>query len=785
MSIVLKMKGQTRLVLLLVLALAAEASPHDPVTSVPSSSQNVAHPGQDADGHEDGHKSKGIHIFTVDLAHVQAPFVILLTMSFACIAKLAFHRIPKLLKIFPESCLLILVGMVIGVVLFYANSIGLLPLTPTSFFFYLLPPIILDAGYFMPNRAFFDHLGTIILFAVLGTLWNTVTIGLSLWGVGLTGLYGIELPLLDTFLFSALISAVDPVAVLAVFEEIHVNEILYIIVFGESLLNDAVTVVLYNMFDSYIEMGQENIGCTDMLSGVALFLVVALGGTFIGVFFGFLIGLVTRFTKSAIIIEPIFLFFGSYLAYLTAEIFHMSGICAIMFCGITMKNYVEANISPKSHTTFKYGLKMISHSSETLIFMLLGVNTIPIPDWNTITTQYQFILLTILFCSVFRSIGCIVLAQIANRFRLQKLNNVEKFVMSYGGLRGAVAFALVHLIDKNKVPHQPLFVTATLSVIFFTVFVQGMTIKPLVQFLKVKRANKFTKTMNERNHEKMMDYTMAGIEGIIGGIDSNTIRGKFKRFDNRYIRPLLIRNHQAHEPKILETFSKLTMKDAMEKLKTGSKCSESMAVYYRNYTSQKENQEWNFDIEELVYSPSGKDLLDAKIHHLLPEETPKSHRGKSFTKKSYHRNFHGSLLYSQSGNSKKLVHEYLHALIKENCGVGENSSLSDDSNLSDGLTVSLKDQVTPSIPSAAESQLPWKHDGDSDSEMCPVKQTEFKCWVEDEECINHHSSITFSNGLESFVRNFQSDSTMIQSSPGYCSVDTHEEDVVVETPEND
>ena len=67
--------------------------------------------------------------------------------------------------------------------------------------------------------------------------------GLSLWGVGLTGLYGIELPLLDTFLFSALISAVDPVAVLAVFEEIHVNAILYIIVFGESLLNDAVTVV--------------------------------------------------------------------------------------------------------------------------------------------------------------------------------------------------------------------------------------------------------------------------------------------------------------------------------------------------------------------------------------------------------------------------------------------------------------------------------------------------------------------------------------------------------------
>ena len=61
--------------------------------------------------------------------------------------------------------------------------------------------------------------------------------------MGQSGLYGFDLPLLDTFLFSALISAVDPVAVLAVFEEIHVNEVLYIVVFGESLLNDAVTVV--------------------------------------------------------------------------------------------------------------------------------------------------------------------------------------------------------------------------------------------------------------------------------------------------------------------------------------------------------------------------------------------------------------------------------------------------------------------------------------------------------------------------------------------------------------
>lgn len=74
---------------------------------------------------------------------------------------------------------------------------------------------------------------------------------------------------------------------------------------------------------------------------------------------------------------------------------------SITFCGITMKNYVEGNISPKSHTTIKYAMKMLSSSSETIIFMFLGVNTVNDQHvWNT-----AFILLTILFCSVFRAIG--------------------------------------------------------------------------------------------------------------------------------------------------------------------------------------------------------------------------------------------------------------------------------------------------------------------------------------------------------------------------------------------
>ena len=113
------------------------------------------------------------------------------------------------------------------------------------FFLYLLPPIILDAGYFLPIRPFTDNMGTILRFAVVGTLWNTFFLGGMMYAVcQLEGSpYLGQVDLLSCLLFGSIVSAVDPVAVLAVFEEIHINELLHILVFGESLLNDAVTVV--------------------------------------------------------------------------------------------------------------------------------------------------------------------------------------------------------------------------------------------------------------------------------------------------------------------------------------------------------------------------------------------------------------------------------------------------------------------------------------------------------------------------------------------------------------
>ncbi|XP_047534409.1 sodium/hydrogen exchanger 3 isoform X4 [Vanessa atalanta] len=587
-------------------------------------------------------KERTFVIAAVEFHRVETPFLIGVWIFFASLAKIGFHMAPKLSKMFPESCLLIFVGVLIGALLLSTHSVHVQPLTPDTFFLYMLPPIILDAGYFMPNRLFFDHLGTILLFAVVGTVFNTLTIGASLWACGQTGMFGCTTPLLDMLLFGALISAVDPVAVLAVFEEIHVDEVLYIVVFGESLLNDAVTVVLYHMFEAYTEMGASRLMYTDFLAGFASFLVVALGGTCIGVIWGFGTGLVTRFTNEVRVIEPIFIFVMAYLAYLNAEMFHMSGILAITFCGITMKNYVEGNISHKSHTTIKYTMKMLSSSSETIIFMFLGVATVNNNhDWNT-----WFVLLTIVFCSVFRIIGVYIFSAVANKFRLHKLNTVEKFVMSYGGLRGAVAFALVLLIDPEVVKLQPMFVTTTIAVIYFTVFIQGITIKPLVKILNVKTAEKRKPTMNERIHERFMDHLMAGIEDISGKHGNHHMRDKFKRFDNKFIRPFLLRNYQGAEPKILETYSKLAMRDAIEYMQRNASTignisgAESMSAIFKNYTNsnfngrkcfspsftQLDSSTWNIDMQELEYNPSKKDLTDARIHHLLAEELCKPYR---------------------------------------------------------------------------------------------------------------------------------------------------------------
>ncbi|KAM4602768.1 sodium/hydrogen exchanger 5 [Polymixia lowei] len=464
--------------------------------------------------------------------------------------------------------MLILLGLVLGGVVLIANKKQLYQLEPALFFLFLLPTIVGDAGYFMPARLFFDNLGAILLYAVVGTLWNAFCTGFCLYGVKLLGVIDaqVEAGLMEFLLFGALISAVDPVAVLAVFEEVHVNDTLFIIVFGESLLNDAVTVVLYKVYISFVEVGPGNVQTADYFKGVASFLVVSIGGTLVGLVFAVLLGFITRFTKKVRIIEPLFVFLLVYLAYLTAELFSLSAILSMTFCGIGANKYVEANISQKSRTTVKYTMKTLASIAETIIFIFLGISAVDKSKWAWDT---GLVSCTLIFIFIFRAMGVIGQTWILNRFRLVPLDKLDQVVMSYGGLRGAVAFALVVLLDGERVKAKDFFVATTIVVVFFTVMFQGLTIKPLVKWLKVPRSTNRKPTINEEIHERAFDHILTAVEDIAGLQGYHHWRDKWEQFDKKYLSKMLLRKSVYRKSELWEVYQKINIRDAISVIDQG------------------------------------------------------------------------------------------------------------------------------------------------------------------------------------------------------------------------
>ncbi|KAK6107152.1 sodium/hydrogen exchanger 3 [Brugia pahangi] len=502
-------------------------------------------------------------VISFNWEEVQKPYTIAIWLLLAGIAKMVFHISKRVADTFPDSSLLIVVGLILGVLLKLSNvNDSIFNLEANVFFLYLLPPIIFDAGYFMPNRALFENFGSILVFAVIGTIWNCLAIGSSLYGLGLLNVFSIKFSIFEIFLFSALISAVDPVAVIAVFEEIHVNETLFITVFGEALFNDGITVVLYQMFRKFVLIGKDKLIPIDYFSGGISFFVIGLGGTAIGLFYAFIVSFITKYTDKVKILNPIFIFLIPYMAYLTGEMFGLSSILAIVACGMAMKQYVKGNITATAATSVKYFTKMLAQICETVIFMFLGLSTISSKHhWDL-----PFIALTIIFCLVYRSIGVIVQCAILNRFRKQSFTRVDQFILCYGGLRGAIAFGLV-VSMPNNIHAKSMFTTACIAVIYFTVFLQGITIRPLATYLNIEREAEEGPTMIQSVYMRYFDYTMAGVEDIAGQKGYNSIRDAFERLNATIFRPLLMRNQKPHQfdaSKIIRAYTKITLKEAME-----------------------------------------------------------------------------------------------------------------------------------------------------------------------------------------------------------------------------
>ncbi|KAL4220521.1 hypothetical protein ACF0H5_020919 [Mactra antiquata] len=521
--------------------------------------------------HDDGgshHGSDRIHVAELNFEPLKTPLVFCIVVIIAGLSKIGFHHANFLSSKVPESCILILLGVVCGAIIFVSGGAKNISFfEPHQFFLYLLPPIILEAAFSLHDRTFTDNLGSIIMYSVVGTVIACFTIGLSLWGLAEAG--AMEDPkasVVQILVFSSLIVAVDPVAVLAIFQEVGVNNMLYFLVFGESLLNDGVTVVLYNVMQTYNRM--ETIEADQIVLGIVKFFVVVFGGLLIGVIMGLISSFITKFTNSVKVVEPIIIFGFAYLAYIMAELFHFSGIISIIGCGLTQMQYAFNNITNKSKLACKFFAKVMSNTCEIIIFLFLGLETVhPNHVWNT-----GFVLWTTFLCITYRFVITFVISFLINKcdtYRVRKIKTDEMFMISYGGLRGAVCFSLVALLNEKEFPMKDMFITTTLFVIFFTVFIQGGTIKYLVKWFRVSlQDSSKDMILYQELNDHVSDHLMAGIEEVVGVSGKYLLREKFDRIDDKLIRPILLRDPTKCDlSEINQYYEKLMMKEHYKNLR--------------------------------------------------------------------------------------------------------------------------------------------------------------------------------------------------------------------------
>ncbi|PAA64644.1 hypothetical protein BOX15_Mlig019344g1 [Macrostomum lignano] len=396
---------------------------------------------------------------------------------------LVIHLLIKLkLTYLPESIAVVFVGALIGLLLqLIGNWRKEEAFPPMIFFLVILPPIIFESGYNLHKGNFFHNIGSILLFAILGTVISAAVIGAGVYLVGVAGIT-YQLTLVESFAFGSLISAVDPVATLAIFQAMKVDPILYMLVFGESILNDAVSIVLMT---TVIQVKPEDGGLHALGLAVLNFFKTFLCSAGIGTVFALASALLLKWVdlrKTPSLEVGIMLIF-SYAPYCLAEGLHMSGIMAILFAGIVMSHYTHRNLSPVSQITVQHTFRTMAFLAETLVFAYLGLAIFSFSH----LLQPSLVIWCIALCLLGRAFNIFPLSFCLNYFRQHKITLKNQLIMWFSGLRGAIAFALAIHLDVRGETRQIL-VTTTLVIVLFTILVLGGSTMPLMKCLERRPA---------------------------------------------------------------------------------------------------------------------------------------------------------------------------------------------------------------------------------------------------------------------------------------------------------
>lgn len=342
-----------------------------------------------------------------------------------------------------------------------------------------LPALLGEAALKLPFSHLKENKQPILALAFGATLLSFLIIGFSaIW------LLNFSIP--TAFVFAALMSATDPVSVLSIFKSLGVNKRLAIVIEGESLFNDGLSVVLFKISAfhllTYLELGLVGAG-----HGLWEFIKVISLGIIVGGALGYGFSKLTSYYDDypLEIIFSIILFYGSFLL---AEAVHASGVIAVVVAAIIFGNYgAKVGMSPTTKLNINNFWEVTALLANSIVFLMVGLEITRI----NLADKWGMIFLAILMVLVARSI-----AVYASLLFTKNFPSSWKHVVNWGGLKGSLSIALVLSLPRDFTGRQEILIVA-FSIVLFSLVFQGLSVKPFLSFLGVNQREERDKEYEE------------------------------------------------------------------------------------------------------------------------------------------------------------------------------------------------------------------------------------------------------------------------------------------------
>ncbi len=471
----------------------------------------------------------------------------------------AVHAVTKRLKL-PFSVFLVLVGMGLAWLAGFHEGakqlIEELELSPGLILYVFLPTLIFESAYNLDARQLRQNLRPILTLAIPGLLLSTVIIGLLV-------VFASDVPLPAALLLGAILSATDPVAVIALFKRLGAPARLTVLVEGESLFNDATSIVLSKIMIGIVLAG--TVTSATVIKGIGGFFVVFFGGLVVGWLLGLLTGYVLGKVESDHDIEITLTTILAYVSFIFAEeILHVSGVMATVAAGLTLGGWGRIRISHTVRSYLEHYWEYLVFVATALIFLMVGLRVELLAFWEH-ADMLAVVILAMLFSRAVVIYGFMPL--------LGKLPGEEpvstgyQTVMYWGGLRGAIAVAIV--LSLPAFEQAEMFVVLVMGAVIFTLMVQGLSMDFLVKKLGLDRP-----PLADR---------VARMEGELAGKKRALHRIPELREGGLYSGPIAERLQQVCE----EEISKVT--NALEELRRSelNQNEELILLYLRSFAEEK------------------------------------------------------------------------------------------------------------------------------------------------------------------------------------------------------